>query len=245
MEQLFSFGILAPPTIFIGLSLLGALLALRWRRLGLAVAIASGFCLYALATPVLSSGLLRAAENGFPANVDLSAAQAIVVLGGDVRPGNGADIPDELGAVTLERLVYAAAAWRRLHLPVMVSGGWLSGMHVSQGELMRRALVEDFAVPVAWNEEDSRTTWENAVFSARRLAPEQITKVVVVTHAWHVPRAVWAFERQGLTALPWPAPRTPLRLGRVSDFLPSIGALEDGFRGLHERIGGIYYRLRH
>jgi len=245
MEHLFSFGILAPPTIFIVLNLLGALLALRWRRLGLAVAIISSVSLYALATPALSSSLLRIAEGGVSAPVDFGMAQAIVVLGGDVRPGNGSDIPDELGAMSLERLAYAAAAWRRLHLPVLVSGGRLPEMHVSEATLMKQALEQDFAVPVAWSEEDSRTTWENAAFSARLLEQEQVRTVIVVSHAWHVPRAVWAFERHGLTALPWPASRTPPRLDRVKDFLPSIGALENSFRGLHELIGGIYYRLRH
>jgi len=245
MEHLFSFGILAPPTIFIVLSLLGALVALRWRRLGLAVAIVSSLSLYALATPALSSRLLRAAEGEMPARVDLARAQAIVVLGGDVRPGDGGDIPDELGAMSLERVAYAAAAWRQLHRPILVSGGALPDMGISEAALMKRALEQDFAVPVAWSEEDSRTTWENAVFSARLLAREQVQTVILVSHAWHLPRAVWAFERQGMTALPWPAPRSAPHAGRIKDFLPNIGALEDSFRGLHELIGGIYYRLRH
>ena len=63
--------------------------------------------------------------------------------------------------------------------------------------------------------------------------------------AWHLPRALWAFERVGLQALPWPAPRAALRASRIDDFLPSIAALENSFRGLHEIVGGAYYRLRH
>jgi hypothetical protein len=45
------------------------------------------------------------------------------VLGAGVHPGDGAAVPDTLGALSLERLVYAAEAYRALHLPVLVSGG--------------------------------------------------------------------------------------------------------------------------
>ncbi len=240
-----SFGILAPPTILIVLSLAGALIALVWRRAGIALALASSLCLYVAATPAVSSYLLQRVESALPQTIDLGAAQAIVVLGGDVRSGDGGDIPDRLGPLSLERVVFAAQAHRRLHLPVVVSGGMVHGAHLSEGALMKAALEADFAVPVAWNEDRSRTTWENALYSARLLLPEKLTTVVLVTQAWHSPRALWAFERVGLKALPWPAPRTALRVGEVGDFLPSLAALYDTFYALHEMIGGVFYRLRY
>ena len=89
MEHLLSFGFLALPTVFITLALVGSLLALVWRRVGIALALAASFCLFAAATPALSSYLLRLAESGLPPNPDLSTAQAIVVLGGDIRAGDG------------------------------------------------------------------------------------------------------------------------------------------------------------
>ena len=99
--------------------------------------------------------------------------------------------------------------------------------------------------PVAWSDDRSRTTYENAVYTARLLNTDRVTSVVIVTHAWHLPRALWAFERVGLKPLPWPAPRTFIRLRRVDDFLPSIAALHDSSFALHEMIGGAYYRLRY
>ncbi len=154
MEALFSYGILAPPTVFITLSLFGALIALRWRRVGIAVALASGVALYVAATPALASYLLARVEAALPAEVDLGKAQAIVVLGGDVRHGDGAAIPDTLGRLSLERVMLAAQAYRRLHLPVVVSGGRVGGAHASEAALMRAALEADFAVPVAWSENE-------------------------------------------------------------------------------------------
>jgi uncharacterized SAM-binding protein YcdF (DUF218 family) len=245
MTSLVSFAFLAPPTIFIVLSLAGALIALVWWRMGIALVLASSLCLYAASTPALSSYLLRRVEAALPPNADFGTAQAIIVLGGDVRRGDGADIPDTLGPLSLERMAFAAEAHRRLHLPVVVSGGTVRGAHSSEGALMKTALEADFAVPVTWTEEQSRTTWENALLTARLLLPEKLTTVVVVSQAWHLPRALWAFERVGLKALPWRAPRTPLRLGEAGDFLPSLGALHDTFYALHEMIGGVFYRLRY
>jgi len=245
VQNPFSFGVLALPTIFIVLSLAGALVALVWRRAGVALALASSLALYVSATPALSSYLLRRVESGLPQNIDLAAGQAIVVLGGDIRLGDGAEIPDRLGPLSLERVVLGAEAYRRLHLPVLVSGGRERGAHASAGAVMQTALEEDFAVPVAWKEEQSHTTWENAVYTARLLLLEKLTTVVLVSHAWHLPRALWAFERVGLKAVPWPAPRTVRPPYEVGDFLPSPTALQETFYALHEMIGGVYYRLRH
>lgn len=245
MQRLFAFGFLALPTAFITLALLGALLALRWRRTGIGLALASSLCLFAAATPVLSSYLLSRVEAALPANTDFRGVQAIVVLGGDVRAGNGADIADALGPVSLERVVLAARAYRQLRVPVAVSGGRVGQVRSSEAALMKAALETDFAVPVAWSEDASRTTWENAVYSARLLQPVGVRTVVLVSQAWHLPRAIWAFERAGLNARPWPVPRTRRQSRQLDDFLPSIGGLRDTAYALHELIGAAYYRLRY
>ena len=233
--------------VLVALCLIGALMLMvpSWRGVGGAVVLASSLLLFALSTPAASSGLMRWAEAGLPVSLDLARAQAIVVLGGSVVPGNGRDIPDRLGAVSLERVDLAAAAYRKLHLPVMVSGGAPRSGHDSEAELMRAALQQDFATPVAWSEDRSRTTWDNAVFSTAILKPAGLNTVVVVSQAWHLPRAVWSFQKAGLTAVPWPAPRAAWHADGIGDFIPRLAALDDSMRALHELVGMAYYRLRH
>ena len=245
MSDLISYGFLTPPAVLIVLSLIGALLALHWRRFGIASVIMSSMALYALATPLVASWLLHDVESGIPDSADLSTAQAIVVLGGGVHIGNGAAAPDTLNSLSLERVVYAAEAYRRLHLPVAVSGGQIFPAQTSEVALMRAALERDFNVPVTWSDDQSRTTYENAHYIARLLLPDHITSVIVVTHAWHLPRALWAFERVGLHASPWPVPRDFVRLHRIDDLLPRIAALQESSFALHEMIGGMWYCLRH
>lgn len=245
MSDLIAYGVLTPPAVLIVLSLAGALLALRWRGFGIALAILSSAALYLLATPLVASYLLHEIERGIPESAELSSAQAIVVLGAEVHLGNGASAPDTLGPLSLERVVYAAEAYRRLQLPVAVSGGRVYPAQTAEATLMQAALDRNFGVPVAWSDDQSRTTYENALYTARLLFADHITSVIIVTHAWHLPRALWAFERAGLHALPWPVPRDFVRLQRMDDVLPSIAALHDSAHALHEMIGGLYYRLRY
>ena len=240
-----SYGFLAPPTLFITLCLAGALIGLVWRRAGLALVLSAALCLFVAAMPVVSSLLLSWVEAGVADPGDLRAAQAIVVLGGDQRFGNGADIPDALGPLSVERAMFAAEAFRRLRVPVAVTGGRIPGARASSAELFKPVLERNFAVPVVWSEDRSLTTYENAANTATLLKPQKIGTVVLITQAWHLPRAIWSFERVGLHALPWPVPRTAVQAGRLNDFLPNAGGLLGSFYALHELIGGMYYRMRY
>jgi uncharacterized SAM-binding protein YcdF (DUF218 family) len=243
MSYLISYGLLAPPTIFIVLCLLGPLLALVWRRTGLAIAFASGFCLFAAATPALSSYLMRQIEAEIPEGGDLPAAQAIIVLSGDVRISADDDDADQLGPLSLERVLHAVGAYRRLHKPIVVSGGLIGPARRSVAALMKDMLETDFGIPVSWTEDESRTTWENAAFTARLLLPTGIKTVIVVTGAADLPRALWSFERAGLKPLPWPVPRSAATWDQFVDFTPNLNALKNTFYALHEMIGDAYYRL--
>src|SRR5690349_16202211 len=103
MATLVSYGPLAPPGVLITLCLVGALLALVRRRLGIAVVLVSSILLYAASTRVVASYLLTNVEAKLPAAPDFSSAKAIVVLGGGVRYGAGGE-PDALGPDSLERV---------------------------------------------------------------------------------------------------------------------------------------------
>jgi len=245
MSGLISYHFLTPPTVLILLGTVAAWLTLWYPRLGIAATIIATSLLYVAALPAVGTHMLQDVETGLPAKPDFSGAQAIVVLGGGVQTGDGDNVPDTLGPATLQRVYFAAQAYRWLGLRIAVSGGKLGGVHTSEGALMKAALQNDLNVPVTWVDDRSRSTIENALFTAELLKPDKVTTVVVVTHGWHMKRALWSFERAGLRAIPWPAPLTYDGPGRVDDFLPSIGALQASYLALHEAIGLVYYRLRY
>jgi uncharacterized SAM-binding protein YcdF (DUF218 family) len=245
MANLISIDFLLPPAVLILVSAVAAWLTLWHPRLGVAMAIVTTSLLFLASLPVIAARMIGDVEVKGPDKPDFSAAQAIVVLGGGLRRGDGDKAPDTPGPWTLERLDFAAHAYRRLNLKVAVSGGKPPGAHSSEAAVMKSALEGDFGVPVAWVEDKSRTTWENALYLKQLLAADNVTTVVVVTHAWHLRRALWSFERVGLHAIVWPAPLTYEPSTGPDDYLPNIGALDGSYHALHEAIGLAYYQLRY
>jgi uncharacterized SAM-binding protein YcdF (DUF218 family) len=243
MSHLISTSFLVPPAVFIWLTLVGIWLSLRHAPLGPLVALVSSLCLYAMSMPLVASFLLERLEQRASLSADLTRAQAIVVLGGGVREGEPGQ-KDSLGPDSLDRVMMAVQAYRFLRIPIAVTGGGREG-GVSEAAMMKEVLETDFSVPVTWVEENAHTTYQNALFMRRLLQPAGIDRVVVVTQAWHEPRALWAFDHVGFQALPWPAPHQRFEIKSLDDFLPNGDALHDSYVAFHELIGAAYYRLRY
>jgi uncharacterized SAM-binding protein YcdF (DUF218 family) len=188
--------LLLPPLNLFVLATVGWLLSYRWLHIGHAVIGTGVILLYLLLTPYVSSELLRSLQR-YPALTAASLtkdAGAIVVLGGDVYRQALEYDHHAVGPLTLVRLQYGAWLYRRLQLPILVTGGKQRGTERSLAELMRETLVHDFRLPVRWVEPASRNTYENAKFSAKILKMAGIRKIYLVTHAWHMPRAKACFE---------------------------------------------------
>ncbi len=243
MSHLISTDFLIPPAVFVWLILLGIWLSLRHAPLGPLIVIVAGLALYATSMPLVASVLLERLERHASLSADLTRAQAIVVLGGGLRHGEPGQ-RDSLKHDSLERVTMAVQAYRLLHLPIAVTGtGRDDGP--SEAALMKQMLDTDFSIPVTWVEPQAHTTYENALFTRRLLQPAGIDRVVVVTQAWHEPRALWAFERVGFQAVPWPGPHESVKIDSIDDVLPSADALHDSYLAFHEMIGAAYYRLRY
>src|SRR5262249_34060147 len=105
MRGLVSYGFLAPPNVLIVSCLVGALIALLWRRIRIAIVLASSLCLYAAANPAFSSYVTQQLETEAPNEADFSKAEAIVVLGADMQFSEAA-MPERLGPLSLERLIF-------------------------------------------------------------------------------------------------------------------------------------------
>ncbi|VVM78236.1 hypothetical protein PS662_02178 [Pseudomonas fluorescens] len=169
-------------------------------------------------------------------------ADAIIVLGAGRERGDPAWGTDQPTGVALERERYAARLAKASGLPILTSGGLHYGTPPSEARLMADSLREDFGVPVRWQEERSRTTWENAQFSAEVLLPEDIKRVVVVTQAWHMPRAVWSFQKAGFAVVP--APMGFLGVDNaepLGGWMPEFRAIWRSGQLLNEAVGQVGY----
>ena len=236
--------LLVPPFGFVTLALLGLLLSGSWRRLGRNLIGASLIGLTVLAMPVVSDMMLEALERDLPRIPPPSAPPgAIVVLGAEIRRTD--DSPGVVvGRLSLERLRTAATLQRRTGLPVLISGGALRDDLPAIATVMATSLEGDFRIPSPWLETKSRDTWENARFSADILRARGITSVYVVTHAWHMRRALQAFRRTDLTATAAPIPPDMHSGWMAEDFLPHTSSWTLSYFALHEWIGTMWYAIR-
>jgi hypothetical protein len=234
-----------PPMGFLTLLVIGLVVRGAWRRVGQVLILGGLAGLLLLAMPVVSSSMLLALESGLPMVPPAGAPpQAIVVLGGDVIRAYQEEGGVRPGLLTLDRLRTAAELHRRTGLPMLVTGGRTQPSTPPVGAVMERSLRDDFRQPAEWVEDASRDTWENARFSADILRPLGITRVYVVTHSWHMRRALLAFEGTGLAVTAAPtsldAPIGP----EWADFVPRAGSWQTAYFALHEWIGYAWYSIR-
>jgi uncharacterized SAM-binding protein YcdF (DUF218 family) len=194
-----------------------------------------------LSLPVVGNTLLASLDRYPPiSEQQLKNAQAIVILGGGVYRNAPEYGGDTVGRSVLERLRYGARLAKGSKLPVLVTGGAPLGTR-PEAELIRDALEGDFGVGVRWVETASRNTSENASGSAPLLKRAGITRIALVTHSWHLPRAVPLFEREGFLVLPAPTSFATEPWSEAQSFLPGDGS--ESRQALREYLGLLFNYL--
>jgi uncharacterized SAM-binding protein YcdF (DUF218 family) len=224
---------------------------LLWRRvLGrlLVVLVAAG--IYLLSTAQVSAWLADGLESYPALSVDqarTSGAEAILVL----MAGRYAHAPeyqgrDTVGPNSMTRLDYAARLQRQTDLPLIISGGRAGSPNEPLSQLAGEYLISQFGIQPIALEKESDNTWQNAQYSGKILDRLGIDKVLVVTHAAHMPRAMLSLQRAGIEALAAPT-RFIHRPGpeRWQDWLPDSRALVDNTSLLHEYLGLLWYRFNY
>ena len=244
--------LLFPPAPFVLLALVGARLLPVRRTLGWLLLLLALAGVWLGATGAAASVLTRALLDPPPALTEARIAElrraprtAIVVLGGGRRQP-----APEYGAATLktaglERLRYGLWLSRRTGLPVAFSAGLAPGSDpgATEADIAARIAEQEFEHPLRWTENRSRDTRENAIRTVALLAPQGIERIVLVTHAYHMRRALRNFDRAAAAAgvdlrvVAAPAEALgPLEL-TLLDWLPSASGFERMRLAVHESLG--------
>jgi uncharacterized SAM-binding protein YcdF (DUF218 family) len=246
---------LVPVVLYpLGLAILLALVALvfrRFRRIAGTALLLSILVLWAASMPVTANLLSLRWEAAYPpvAIADLPKADAIVLLGGfAAQPLPPRTAPD-LNAHG-DRLFEAARlfhAGKASH--IVISAGNLPWDTVVAPEAQwAGALLSELGVPAdaIVLESASRNTYENATFTKPILAQKRWRKVLLVTSATHMLRAMATFRKAGIaaTAATTDVDGTDPVFTSVLDFLPAADALSTTTDVIKEMIGMVYYRLR-
>lgn len=213
----------------LGATLLGVSVALLW----LSHCAASG---HWLSRGLLNPPAAMSAERiaALRAQALKTKTTAILVLGSGAEalaPEYGVS---NLNAPSVERLRYGAWLARATGLPLGFSGGvgWGAVRSQAEAQVAERIAKEDFGLPLRWAEAESRDTRENATHSTALLRRAGITHIVLVTHDWHMPRALRDFQRAAPEGMTIEA--APMGLAMRAQ-LPGLHWLPSGEGMLHVR----------
>ena len=174
-------------------------------------------------------------------------ADAIVLLGGDV----GIPVPPRTESqLQGNRPLHAFRLFEAGKAPlIIVTGGNVfpqEGFHAEA--TYTKAILASWGVPddVILTEIKSRNTRQNALYSHRILSAQGVDRILLVTNAFHMPRADAVFRQAGFEVVPSPSSFsvTDYRRPKLLDWLPSLGNLGKAQAVMHEKLGLLVYRLR-
>ena len=226
----------------------------KWRR---ALLIAAISLLWLGGNSWVSDALTVSLERQYPPDPDPPVADVIVVLGGGIEPPVASRAEIEALGFARSRMVHAAQLFQRGKAPrvLICSGSGEDPLHNSAEAPELSELLRALGVPkeAILEERRSRNTFENAVEAKRVLGPLGINRILLVTSALHMPRAVGVFRQQGFDTVPAPTDFKVLyRPHRWHDLtfpgmifsalIPSADALVSTTNALRERLGIAVYR---
>lgn len=128
----------------------------------------------------------------------------------------GAGIRGEVPSTALYQRLYASLDYIEMNsnVKIVVSGGQGIGESITEAEAMERFLIKHgVAKQQIIKEEKSTSTLENLKFTTEileELEKKENIEVTIVTNNFHVLRAKFLAQRQGLKAYGYPAPLHPM-----------------------------------
>jgi uncharacterized SAM-binding protein YcdF (DUF218 family) len=202
---------------------------------------------------VVPSDLAETVRPAATSNDARLSADAIVVLGGAMSYTRPAGEPIAEWGDAVDRVFGGIALARAERAPRLIfsGGGWIGQEGLpSEGDRARELAIQAGVPadrievsPQALNTAGEATTIRK-MFGAGQSDLAR-PKIILVTSAFHMPRAQITFETEGFEVLPYPVDfRAPVRRMPLMDWLPDPKALEKTDLVIREALGRGYYRLR-
>ena len=242
--------VFSPTLLLLGIAV-GIWLSSKKPKLGKSLAIFLTALLWIFSTPAfsvwLSHNLLKQYKPTTAQDMKAQGVQVIVVLGGGVDTGQPDGI-QQLPPTALDRLRHGIELSRKTGIPVMVSGGKGWGAQASsefEAAISKRVAREAFQFEILWAESDSRDTQENAFNSKKLLTKQGISKIALVTHFWHMPRSLKAFQKVGFEVTAAPMGFVEVKKVGLISLLPNGAALNSTVTIFKELVAYVLQSHKH
>ena len=243
--------VINPFNVILALLVLGWLLLFKKPAAGKRL-IGMGLLIIFLAGSGFLPGIMmRSLENRIPAGTIPSKIDGVIVLAGMVNMEFSRKGLIEL-TEQADRIIEGIIMVQRYPgAKLIITGG--SG-YLKQGENLKEAdYLKKLAISLGVNEErifierNSRNTHEHAVALAKILHAEEKGQWVLITSAFHMPRSLGCFKKEGLDVIPYPVDyKTTVDTSNnfsIVSFVPTMGNLSSFNIALHEWLGLAAYRL--
>jgi len=240
-----------PSNLLLSLILLGFALTLfrRMRSFGLGLAFITTVVTIGLGLLPISTYLMVPLEERFPPfQDDGKPVDGIILLGGSVEASDSISRGQLVANESAERVldtIQLAHRYPQARILISGGGGTVFGNGAGEAPVIAEYFKSIGIDPARIIVEDrSRTTSENASYSQALVKPQAGERWLLVTSAWHMPRAVGVFERVGFAVIPYPV---DFRTGGASNNYRPFAFVSDGLRrldvGTKEWAGLIGYYL--
>ncbi len=224
-----------------------AILLMRWRRLAVSLLVVAFAWLYVCSTALFADLLMTQLEDDYrpKAMSVLPKADAIVVLGGATRGDTHWSSMADLHTAA-DRITHGLALYKAGKAPlVLITGGSTTGSRPEAEQIGDYLELMGLPSSALLLERQSLDTQQNAAYSRVLLQGRGANKILLVTSAYHMGRAVPLFERAGFEVIPAPTDYQRL-VGKppVPPWLPTVDDLGRSTAAIKELVGFVYYRAR-
>jgi uncharacterized SAM-binding protein YcdF (DUF218 family) len=255
---------LLPQLIYpLGLGLLLQLIAIggRKRRWALPLSITGWLVIAIPAMPVVSDALLKQLEDQAASLTPqtIPHADAVLVLGGGIRPAPPAGLGIEMKEAG-DRLLCGWRLWGKGKAPVLITSGATISIDADEKTLPEAELSKLLAIELGLppsaivTNSTARTTSEEAQLINQLAADKGWKNLILVTSAFHMPRALASFQQQSnLDVIPVacdyrlahrPKNQTIKVKTLLIDLIPNSDSLKQTTQVLKEHLGLLLYKLR-
>ncbi|MCC2112657.1 MAG: YdcF family protein [Hyphomicrobiales bacterium] len=241
--------VLQPSAVLVGLVVIAALAGFtRFRRTSRVALILAATGLFIAGFSPFSSALYLPLEERFARVEPRSDVAGIIVLGGvfdsDTAEARGTTEFNEAAERITEVIVLAR---RYPGARIFFTGGsarlFTKGMTEAEGA--RRYFRSVGLDPARiFYDDQSRNTYENAIYTKALASPKPGETWLLVTSAFHMPRAVGCFRQVGMEVTPWPVDFRTAGWSSLKSVMRSPAqGLQRTDKAFKEWVGLIAYRL--
>jgi len=241
--------ILSPMTICIVLFVSGLFLLLFTRRqkTGKFTVTLGVVFLMLMSYDALPDRALRALEHKYPPLKEIesiSDVKWVVVLGGGHISDKNLPVASRLSGESLSRLIEGVIIHKRLPESRMIlSGGNIFDPVPESKSMAELAIILGIDKDDIHEEPAGLDTEDQAILIKKIVGKD---KLILVTSAFHMPRSMALFQKEGMQPIPAPAGHRVKHKKTLdpSMFFPDSGRIEKMEFAVHEYLGMLWAKLR-